>query len=428
MFKRHLLTALVTLSISGAAMAESMPVPMKKDALPVSYHDVFKTASENPDVMIYFGDKAYAEKRYDDALKAFLDAARYGHAAGIKNSMYMIEKGLGADGNRSTVVDFLSYYANPEGGQAGNVFAQVYLGDYYRGDICVWKQEKSCDAPKQESLAHEAWEKSYFYYEKAAYGGNDRARYSTGMMSLLGLGVPRNVPLAVNWLTPLAENGNGEVAYILGHIFQHGFWVTQDRERANKWFTLSAQTGNAEAAMYLAKNAEAGLIGGETTEERTEFAKAHYMKALTAVQANAEQVSEANYRLGLLFDAHPSLKDNGEARKFMRDAAKKNTSHGVKALMWLGDQYSGEQTAAVAFYKAATEMLETLPLHEQQRLSAAWQRLANSYARLGDDVKRDERLYARYMNKYNVMMSKTVMPKVEPTAFAKYYDAFTFPG
>ena len=96
--------------------------------------------------------------------------------------------------------------------------------------------------------------------------------------------------------------------------------------------------------------------------------------------------------------------------------------------MWLGDQYSGEQTAAVAFYKAATEMLETLPLHEQQRLAAAWQRLANSYARLGDDVKRDERLYARYMNKYNVMMSKTVMPKVEPTAFAKYYDAFTFPG
>lgn len=427
MLKQRILFSAVALAFSASSMAHNH-TEENDGTLPVAYQDVFNAASENPDVMIYFGDKAYQESRYTDALKSFLEAARYDHPAGVKNAMYMIENAQGVDDNRTMVIDFLSYYADPDSGQAGSVFAQMYLGDYYRGDVCVWQQVDTCDAPKQEALAHQAWEKAYFYYEKAAHNGNDRGRYSTGMMSLLGLGVPRNVPLALDWLKPLAENGNGEVAYILGHVFQHGFWTTQDRERANKWFTLSAQTGNPEAALFLAKNAEAGLIGGETTSERAEFAREHYMKAVGAVSATPEQQSEANYRLGLLFDAQPSLKDNGEARMYMRRAAKMSTPHGVKALMWLGDQYQSEQNAAIAFYKSATETLETLPLIDQQRLAAAWQRLANSYARLGDDVERDERLYAKYMNKYNVLMSKTIMPKVEPTAFAKYYDAFVFPG
>lgn len=424
--------------MSVAAAALSSPSIASDQNLPVSYQDVFDSSMGNPAVMIYFGDKAFARKDYVESLRWMLGAAEYNHEAAIDNVKFMIKNNLGTYENRDRVISFLSYYAEPKGNRNPDAFAQIYLADYYRGDSCVWfapgeksdcRQDEFGKSPSSSSDL----KLSYYYYDGAARQGDVRSQYSSAMMTVLGLGVPRNVPEGVSSLKAVAERGNPHVAYIVGEIYQQGYWMPQDRREATKWFALSANSDLPVAKMAYAKNLEAGVLRDLDERTRISRAVALYSSVANSIISNQAQRSEALYRLGLLHANHGILKDDNLAKEYMSKAASVDRSraneHSAMALMWKGDKVAeSDLRKAVSLYEEASQQLETLPLDVQQRHAIVWQKIAYAYARGGDsNLRRDERRFSDFMNKHHEVLSQTFVPQSNHSVFAGY-SAFQFPG
>jgi len=252
-------------------------------------------------------------------------------------------------------------------------------------------------------------------------------------MTLLGIGVPRNVPFAISWLEPLAEEGNAAVAFILGSIYQKGYWTSMDREEANKWFSVAARSNHPASLMDLAKNAESGNSSIDNVDARIHFAIESYMKIVDGVLANDRERAEAAYRLGLIFDSHPMVKNTSTSGKYMEKVLEfsdsTNNEFGIKALIWFASKKeSTDLSAAAKLYKRAIDNLEELPLDVMQRHSTVYEKLAHAYGRGQEgNFERDERSFSYYMQKRHNLMSKTFIPKTEDDRFLGY-SAFVFPG
>lgn len=431
-------SSLLALVVSTNLAAHTKHEDKKNTMLPAPYESVFDNAMNDPNVMVYFADKMFRSGDYEESLRWMLEAAQYEHPAAIENAKYMIQNNLGTYDNRESVVAFLQYYAQPRGDEAADLFAQRYLADYYRGDDCVWlsnEQKASCgvesnDGPKSATDL----KRSYFYYEAAAEQGDARSTYTAGMMNILGLGVPRNVPLGVDMLMPLSENGNVAVTYILGSIYQLGYWIPQDRSAATEWFKKASETNHPGALLYWAKNAESGFTLSENEDDRAVEAEVAYKKLLNGILANHVERSEASYRLGLLYASHPALEGKSkEAKAYMELAVKHMYSHenefGIKALTWLGEQFeSTDLSKAVSYYKQARKHLQKLPLDVQQRHVSVLEKIAHAYGRGQDgNLDRDERIFSQYMKERHVLMSKNYIPKQDSESF-QGYSVFSFPG
>ncbi len=427
--------ALVAISQSAIAKTGVEPLP-----LPVSSETVFSQSMNDPNVIFYHAEQAYKKGDYDESLRWMLEAAQYEHEAAIANTKFMIQNNLGTSENRESVVSFLKYYASPRGDDKADVFAQIYLANYYRGDNCVWlsNDEKAdcvlgADSKTAKPMSATDLNRSYFYFEAAGEQGDVQSAYSAGMMNLLGLGVPRNVPLALSMLKPIAENGNAGVAYLVGSVYQLGYWMPQDRTEANKWFEMAAQSLHAGAQINLAKNAEAGYSKVDNETERAEQAKALYLAVIDGVTATSEERAEAAYRAGLLTASHPTVRDEVAASKFMEQAIKssngKVNEFTVKAMVWLGERLEHTDLAAsVGIYKRALAGLKTLPIDVQQRHSSVWEKIAHAYGRGQEgNFDRDERYFSQYMQERHVLMSKSFIPSTENDTF-QGYSAFHIPG
>jgi TPR repeat protein len=416
-------------SISAGAIAS-------EGKLPAPYQDVFKSSMDDPAVMIYFGDKAFKEGEYADSMRWMLSAAEYNHPAAIENVKHLIKNNLGTYENRDRVVSFLTYYAEPEGDRNPDVFAQVYLADYYRGDDCVWfAAGEKADCKKgvygETPASASDLKLSYYYYDGAAEQGDVRSKYSSAMMTILGLGVPRNVPEGLNELKEIAESGNPHVAFIVGEIYQQGYWMPQDRRAASVWFQESANADLPVAKLSLAKNLEAGVIRDMDESTRIARAVSLYESVSKSILSNQSQKSEALYRLGLLHANHGMLKNKDSAIEYMSKAAKyeKPNEYAAMALVWQGDRLAEvDLKGAVSFYESAALHLEEMPLDVQQRHAVVWQKIAYAYARGGDaNLSRDERRFSDFMNKHHEVLSETFIPQSNHFEFAGY-SAFQFPG
>ncbi|MEG3765128.1 hypothetical protein [Alteromonas sp. 14N.309.X.WAT.G.H12] len=429
----------IALSFSVSALAEMPATNEQAGKLPVSFESVFEKSMNDPNVLFYYGDLAFQNGDFNSALKWMLEASRYDYEPAIENVKHMVMFNQGTGANRSGVVDFLSYYAQPRGGESPDVFAQVYLADYYRGDSCVWfSPEKRADCTLAQTKQDEPksatdYEKSYFYFEGAAKQGDQRAKYVSGMMNILGLGVPRNVPLGINFLKPLAEEGQANIAYIIGKIYQDGYWMVSDREVASNWFQKAiAYNQHPSSMLEMAKNYESGVLG-DSESERAAKAASLYNQVLESISATNEEKSESAFRLGLMYTHYPQYRDQVKALDFMEKAVAISDADpnefGIKGLLWLGDrEASTDLSKAVEFYLKAEKQLSMLPLNIQQRQAAVWQKLANAHATGQDgNMERSKRDYAFFMNTYHRVMSKTFIPSKEKSTY-RGFSAFTFPG
>lgn len=426
MKKKLLLSAMAVVFMSANAYANTA-------SLPAPFEPAFESAMNNPHVVLYYADNAYRQGDYNAALRWMLNAAEYGLPAAVENSKFMIDNNLGTFENREAVIAFLEHIAQDRADQKGDLFAQVYLADYYRGDRCVWlnNTEKSdcltgakvIDGP----VAGIDYKRSYFFYDRSA-DTNDRARYHVAMMDLLGLGAPRNVPFAVERLSPLAENGSAEVAFLLGEIYQSGYWVMQDRNEASKWYAMAAQKNHPAAMLALAQNYLRG-VGIENEAERAHQARDLFVNVSEGILASDTQRAEAHYRLGLLYATHFSMKNSHYADKHMQFAAKLSAAEpnefSVMAYHWLGKQAeSTSHKAALEYYHAGAEVLDTLPITEQQKHAALWQSLAQLY---GQGKQRSEAKFSLYMNQYHRAMSASTLANSSADSVFGY-NAFRFPG
>ncbi|KAI9188578.1 uncharacterized protein BJ171DRAFT_548948 [Polychytrium aggregatum] len=124
----------------------------------------------------------------------------------------------------------------------GNQFAQLLLGEY------------------QSSNDRGA---AFGWFTASALQGNRRAQYHLGRMYQGGLGVPRDINMAVEWYQLSATQNCSLAQYELGICFLKGLGVARNRSTANELLHAAAKQGDTEAMAELRK---IGGIRGHTPE------------------------------------------------------------------------------------------------------------------------------------------------------------------
>ena len=149
--------------------------------------------------MLLMANCAYADSRFDDALKAY-DSGNVDKAIRILRPIVL---------------------------QSG-AHAQFTLGQMY-------------DIGKKDYVTAFTW------YKYAAIAGYDEAQYNLGGMYGSGQGVTQNYAEAVKWYKLAAAQGHANAQFNLGNMYSDGQGVTQDYVKAHMWWSLRAAQGDKGA-------------------------------------------------------------------------------------------------------------------------------------------------------------------------------------
>jgi len=225
-----------------------------------------------------------------------------------------------------------------------------------------------------EDLFHLEMERIF----QLAKNGETNAQYSFGKLYREGIGVPRNVQKAIEWLQKSARKGHIEAQFDLGNMFYRGAGLKRDYKTALQWYRRAAEQGYSRAQLNL------GLMyhKGEGSQKNLNIARHWFVQAAVQNDAQAQlslgmmslkgeggqkdlQVSrkwllkaaeqnnsEAQYLLGLMYyTGEGGSKDFYESRRWYALAAKSNHS---KAQFHLGMMYLEGEGGSQSFSKART--------------------------------------------------------------------------
>lgn len=145
----------------------------------------------------------------------------------------------------------------------------------------------------EDPLDRAAWHVSAGEHEAAlqlvlplAEKGEAAAQHILGTLYLRGLGVPRDVDTALEWLGRAAEQDFTQSQLLLANLLALGEDVLRDSERAAYWYRRAAELGVAEAQNSLG----VALGAGDGVEKNEAEAVEWYLKAaeqgMVAAQAN----------------------------------------------------------------------------------------------------------------------------------------------
>ncbi|MBQ3121773.1 MAG: SEL1-like repeat protein, partial [Bacteroidaceae bacterium] len=181
--------------------AASISTREKQDSteIALAYMDVWKQLSntELPPTLItkcknitYEGLVYYDRGEYENAVKRFREAAKYGFAPALANFGKCYYDGMGVSESKIQGMRYFEMAADK-----GNHLAMHHLGDIHHEGAIV---------KRNDSLA-------YSYYSKAAAGGYAQSQR------------------------------------MIGRFHEEGIFVSPDRDEALKWYTLAAKQNDAEA-------------------------------------------------------------------------------------------------------------------------------------------------------------------------------------
>jgi len=128
----------------------------------------------------------------------------------------------------------------------GDVDAQIYLGELYRGGLDVTGDSG----------------KAFGWYLRAAEQGHTTGQSKVGSAYYYGLGVPRDYDLAGDWYLKAARKGDPTAILNLGRMYTEGHGVSRDPTQAYMWFTIGARLGDKES-----RELGTGIRSGLTTLE-----------------------------------------------------------------------------------------------------------------------------------------------------------------
>lgn len=436
--KKTTIFAAVVFSLisSGIAHADTI-VP-----LPNSYESVLQKNMDSPVSMVYAADMAYRKSDFSKALHWNLMGAKQLFKPAIENAKFMIHNNMGVMENRAEVVDFLTYYGTPIGDSLGDMFAQLYLADYYSGHSCVWEefsevgrnQEERCLGvdDKSEPMSEEQPLKAHYWYQKAAEQGNMRARYSMSMMNILGLGAGRNIPKGLVELESVAKTGHAGASFIVGQIHNTGYWVPQDSKLAFAHIKRAADAMLPDAQLVLANNyVTMRGVDVDNQKEAVQMAIFWLEKVDKNLLASEEDRAQANYHLGEIYSEQRDYLNATKATYHFNLASsfyeKAPNKWSLKAVMDLA-QFAVEADqllAALNLYLEVESKLAELPAEEQKQFDGAFRQIATIYARGTFNLEADEFKYSEYMKKYHALRAKEVInTKPQDTLFG--FNAYSF--
>jgi TPR repeat protein len=124
---------------------------------------------------------------------------------------------------------------------------------------------------------------------REAHLGVRDAQYEVGLMYANGVGTPKNLIVAIEWVAKAAAKGHASAQYLLATRYAHGVVVEQDQRTALWWYLSAAQQGHAKAALAL---------GRHFSQAHEELAVLHTEKAALTGLASAQ------YELGVWLERH----------------------------------------------------------------------------------------------------------------------------
>ena len=86
----------------------------------------------------------------------------------------------------------------------------------------------------------------------SAEQGDAQSQYNLAVLYTQGLGVPRNLKQAANWMQKSADQNLAAGELGLGVLYENGQGVPQDSIEAAKWYQKAVDQDNAEAMNNLA--------------------------------------------------------------------------------------------------------------------------------------------------------------------------------
>ena len=87
------------------------------------------------------------------------------------------------------------------------------------------------------------YHQAFFWFEKSANQGNDKAQVNLAILYNNGKGVRQNYELARKWLLKSANQGNSYAQGLLAVMYEHGKGGRQDINEAKEWFGKSCDNG-----------------------------------------------------------------------------------------------------------------------------------------------------------------------------------------
>lgn len=232
--------------------------------------------------------------------------------------------------------------------------------------------------------------------EGLAAKGDASAHTLVARIHAEGLGVPRNEPMAAQWMKRAAELGDINAVFSWGVMLASGQGVEKDRVAAAEMFEKAARTGHPAANYNL------GLLflRGDGKPENP------YRAAQHLTYAAEKGVPEAQYDLAGLYQAGTGVQPNAlEASKWLRAAAEQGmpaaqfeyavmllrglglTADEPKALQYL--QAAANADVAGAQNRLAYVFLEGIGVEKDPVEAAKWRLIAKSGG-LAEDKVLDE--------------------------------------
>ncbi len=196
------------------------------------------------------------------------------------------------------------------------------------------------------------------------------ALFNIAILYEQGLGVEKNIDMAVDIYEQAARSGSRSASYQLGLFYLHGGLITQDLEKAEHWLSIAALDGDQEAAQLLQQ-----LSGTETD---VQFFKVQQLliegeteRALARLHQLAKEGHvDAITRLAWMFESGVGIKrDLGQAARLFRQAAEMGDAKAQYALAVMLMTGTGQaldqkearfwlEKAAKKHYKAAQNALK----------------------------------------------------------------------
>ncbi len=97
------------------------------------------------------------------------------------------------------------------------------------------------------------------WLQKAAEQEHPEACYQLGVFHLTGTGTPKNPAEAFRWLKKAAESGPAEAQFQVGYMYIMGQGISRDLDKGKKWLAKAAQSGSTRAGQAIANLRKEGL-------------------------------------------------------------------------------------------------------------------------------------------------------------------------
>ena len=131
------------------------------------------------------------------------------------------------------------------------------------------------------------------WYLKAANQGFMDAENSVGYCYENGLGVERNLDLAVYWYQKAASEGLTLAQANLGRLYYNGLGVMKDHSEAMRWFRMAADQGFASAENQVGYSYAIGLGVKKDQSEAMRWFRKAADHGLDVARDNLKSLSDA---------------------------------------------------------------------------------------------------------------------------------------